>query len=159
MQNSARKVVMSRYYVGLESRLAMQKIAEDDRMGWRRHRASRRSTPSAIIHVIVDNLFRRNRGECTAHVGSVAGNLVNIHVRIKPLASVSADRSKGNGEERHGRGEDARRKGKTSCRTCGLVQLFSLCYVTSVVTGFSPRLIRKTELLFLPFFFVFVIQE
>lgn len=100
---------MSRYYVGLESGLAMQKIAGDDRMrvGGIAHR--RRSTPSAIIHVIVDNLFRGNRGECTAHVGSVAGNLVNIHVRIKPLAPVSVNGSKGNGEERtRGRDEGAR---------------------------------------------------
>ncbi|CAL1684339.1 unnamed protein product [Lasius platythorax] len=74
--------------------LAMQKIAED-RSARVDVAASRRSTPSTIIHVIADNLFRRNRGECTAHGGLVAGNLVNIHVRIKPLAPVSAGRIEG----------------------------------------------------------------
>lgn len=58
--------------------------------GWRG-----RSTPSTIIRIIADNLFRRNRGECTAHSGLVAGNLVNVHVRIKPLAPVSAGRIEG----------------------------------------------------------------
>lgn len=114
-----------------------RKLRTTDRPGLTRH-----STPSTIIHVIADNLFRRNRGECTAHSGLVAGNLVNIHVRIKPLAPVS-DGSKGNGRGGDTEGErNAARwtEGKTSCRRrVASVQLFSLCYVTSVVTGFSPR--------------------
>lgn len=78
----------------------MRKIAEDDR-AWLTATSRRRSTPSAIIRVIADNLFRGNRGECAAHGRPVAGNLVNIHVRIKPLASVSGSTDrKEDGEER-----------------------------------------------------------
>lgn len=77
-----------------------------------RHRLTRHSTPSTIIHVIADNLFRRNRGECTAHSGLVAGNLVNIHVRIKPLAPVSAGRIEGKRRGGDTEGERTRRGGR-----------------------------------------------
>lgn len=129
------KAVVSRYYAGLEDGLAMQKIAQDDRVrpSWWRHCASRRSTPSAIIHVIVDNLFRWNHGECTAHVGPVAGNLVNIHVRIKPLASVSVDGSKGNGEERPGEGRRCKADKEKAKPRVGRVAPFNYSlFVTSL---------------------------
>lgn len=126
---------------------------------------SRCSTPSAIIRVIADNLFRGNRGECAAHGGPVAGNLVNIHVRIKPLAPVSGPTDRKEDGEERGNARLSRRMrkrgcevdgGKTSRRTCGLVQLFSLCYVTSAVTGFSGSALAWKG--HVPFF-AFVIQE
>jgi hypothetical protein len=118
--------------------LAMQKIAEDDRggsQGRRRRRASWRSTPSAIIRVIVDNLFRGNRGGRTTWYTRVAGNLVNVHIRIKSLVPMGIGVEIE--ENEHGRREDASRtQTKSSCRTRSLVQLFSLCYVISAATGF-----------------------
>lgn len=105
LERRCRCVITSALEGGMRWRC--RKLRRTDRHGLTRH-----STPSTIIHVIADNLFRRNCGECTAHSGLVAGNLVNIHVRIKPLAPVSAGRIEGKRRGGDTEGERTRRGGR-----------------------------------------------